>query len=58
MAAYFFEFMLPSFDFFPWSYGRLVAPMVVLWLMFAFRKKDEPSSFIVSVDQWLMKLES
>ena len=28
--AYFLEFILPSFDFFPWSYGRLIAPMIVL----------------------------
>lgn len=55
IAAYFFEFMLPSFDFFPWSYGRLVAPMVVLWLMFATRKNDEPSTFITSANQWLAK---
>jgi len=58
LAAYFFEFMLPSFDFFPWSYGRLVAPMVVLWLMFATRKNDEPSPFITSANQWLAKLAS
>lgn len=57
-AAYFFEFMLPSFDFFPWSYGRLLAPMVILWLMFATRKNDEPSTFITSTNQWLAKLAS
>lgn len=56
LAAYFFEFMLPSFDFFPWSYGRLVAPMVVLWLMYATRKNDEPSPFITSANQWLARL--
>ena len=55
IAAYFIEFMLPSFDFFPWSYGRLVAPMVVLWLMFATRKNNEPSQFITSANQWLAK---
>lgn len=58
LAAYFFEFMLPSFDFFPWSYGRLVAPMVILWLMYATRKNEEPSSFITSANQWLAKLAS
>ncbi|MFN8399500.1 MAG: glycosyltransferase 87 family protein [Anaerolineales bacterium] len=58
LAAYFFEFMLPSFDFFPWSYGRLVAPMVVLWLMYATRKNDEPSPFITSANQWLAKFAS
>lgn len=56
LAAYFFEFMLPSFDFFPWSYGRLVAPIVILWLMYATRKNDEPSPFITSANQWLAKL--
>jgi hypothetical protein len=58
LAAYFFEFMLPSFDFFPWSYGRLVAPMVVLWLMYATRNNDEPSPFITSANQWLAKFAS
>jgi hypothetical protein len=58
LAAYFFEFMLPSFDFFPWSYGRLVAPMVVLWLMYATRKNDEPSPFITAANQWLAKFAS
>lgn len=37
--AYFFEFLLPVFDFFPWSYGRLVAPLIVLWLMSADKPK-------------------
>ncbi|HRK91685.1 MAG TPA: glycosyltransferase family 87 protein, partial [Anaerolineales bacterium] len=55
LAVYFFEFMLPSFDFFPWSYGRLVAPMVILWLMYATRKNEEPSPFITSANQWLAK---
>ena len=56
LAAYFSEFLLPSFDFFPWSYGRLVAPMVILWLMYATRKNDEPSPFITSANQWLVKI--
>lgn len=56
LAAYFLEFMLPSFDFFPWSYGRLLAPMIVLWLMFATSKNDETSPFITSANQWLAKL--
>ena len=55
IAAYFLEFMLPSFDFFPWSYGRLLAPMIILWLMFATRKNEEPSSFIISANQWFSK---
>lgn len=55
LVAYLFEFILPSFDFFPWSYGRLLAPMVILWLMYATRKNEEPSSFITSANQWLAK---
>ncbi|MBL8061608.1 MAG: DUF2029 domain-containing protein [Anaerolineales bacterium] len=57
LAAYFLEFMQPSFDFFPWSYGRLLAPMIVLWLMYATSKNDEPSPFITSANQWLARLQ-
>ncbi|MBK6645103.1 MAG: DUF2029 domain-containing protein [Anaerolineales bacterium] len=56
LAAYFFEFIQPSFDFFPWSYGRLLAPMIILWLMYATRKNEEPSSFTTSANQWLTKI--
>ena len=31
--AYLLEFLLPTFDFFPWSFGRLFAPLLILWLM-------------------------
>ncbi|MBX3036898.1 MAG: DUF2029 domain-containing protein [Anaerolineales bacterium] len=44
--VYFLEFVLPSFDFFPWSYGRLLAPLIVLWLMFITSKNNEPTKFI------------
>ncbi|NOH01675.1 MAG: DUF2029 domain-containing protein [Chloroflexi bacterium] len=56
LAAYFLEFVLPSFDFFPWSYGRLFAPLIVLWLMYVTRNNDEPNPFIASANQWLAKL--
>ena len=56
--AYFLEFVMPSFDFFPWSYGRLVAPMIVLALMWLVAKKDRPSSFFTNANQWLAKLAS
>lgn len=32
--AYFIEFLLPTFDFFPWSYGRLVSPLIILYLIY------------------------
>lgn len=53
--AYFFEFMLPSFDFFPWSYGRLFAPIIVLWLIFVTSKNTEPTKFIITANQYLAK---
>jgi hypothetical protein len=31
--AYTLEFLMPTFDFFPWSYGRLVSPIILLALM-------------------------
>jgi hypothetical protein len=34
-AAYLLEFLLPTFDFFPWSYGRLLG--VVIWAGLAWR---------------------
>ncbi len=49
--AYILEFVLPSFDFFPWSYGRLIAPMIVLGLMW-FTSKNESSSFFTKANHW------
>ncbi len=54
--AYFLEFVLPSFDFFPWSYGRLIAPMIVLGLMWFAVPKNEVSRFFTNTNQWLAKL--
>lgn len=54
--AYFLEFVMPSFDFFPWSYGRLIAPMIVLALMWFTAPKNEPSRFFTNADHWLVKL--
>jgi hypothetical protein len=55
--AYFLELILPSFDFFPWSYGRLFAPLIVLWLMFVTSKNNEPTKFISSANQYLAKIQ-
>jgi len=52
--AYFFEFLLPTFDFFPWSYGRLVAPLICLWLMW--RLSDKPSELFTKINRWLNSL--
>jgi len=54
--AYFLEFILPTFDFFPWSYGRLFAPLVILWLIWKATKKQNPSRFLATFNDWLNKL--
>lgn len=54
--AYFLEFVLPSFDFFPWSYGRLIAPLIILYLMYQTSKNNEPTTFINKTNQWFAKL--
>lgn len=53
--AYILEFVLPSFDFFPWSYGRLLAPMIVLGLMWL-TANNETSQFFTNANQRLAKL--
>lgn len=52
--AYFLEFILPTFDFFPWSYGRLLAPLIVLWLMW----RTQPSTIFPRLNVWLDSLPS
>jgi hypothetical protein len=52
--AYFFEFLLPTFDFFPWSYGRLVAPLICLWLMWKLPAKQ--SDLFEKVNRWFEEL--
>ena len=54
--AYFLEFILPTFDFLPWSYGRLFAPLIILWLMWKATKKQNPSRFFTAFNDWLNKL--
>ena len=53
---YLLEFILPSFDFFPWSYGRLIAPMITVWLMWHTATNDKQSQFFIYVEQGLAKI--
>jgi hypothetical protein len=61
--AYFFEFLVPAFDFFPWSYGRLVAPLVCLWLMWQVSTGNDPergagpTSRFERFNRWLGSME-
>ena len=41
--AYVLEFLVPTFDFFPWSFGRLLAPLIVLWLMWKTADHAQPT---------------
>lgn len=50
--AYLQEFVMPSFDFFPWSFGRLVAPLVVLWLMWVVTKRGQDARFFHAANRW------
>ena len=54
--AYFLEFILPSFDFFPWSFGRLLAPIIILGLMWVTARKQGSSRVFSSVNDWLSNL--
>jgi hypothetical protein len=54
--AYLLEFVMPSFDFFPWSYGRLIAPIIILALMWGIPRKYEETSFFSAANAWLTKL--
>ena len=40
--AYFLEFLMPTFDFYPWSYGRLVSPLILLALAWKRRAAGPP----------------
>ncbi len=52
-SAYLLEFLLPTFDFYPWSFGRLLAPLIVLWLMWKTARQPQPSLPFDKVNLWL-----
>ncbi len=54
--AYLLEFLLPTFDFFPWSFGRLAAPLIILGLMWVSSRSKSNSTFFVKTNQWLESL--
>ncbi len=54
--AYIQEFIMPSFDFFPWSYGRLIAPLIILWLMWITTKNKQTPTFFPAANRWFEKL--
>ncbi|MCJ7724663.1 MAG: DUF2029 domain-containing protein [Anaerolineales bacterium] len=54
--AYFFEFLLPTFDFFPWSYGRLFSALTCLGLCWYLSKKQDISPLFEAAESRLLNL--
>lgn len=54
-SAYLLEFLLPTFDFFPWSFGRLFAPLLILWLMWKTSVQPQVSPAFDKVNLWLQQ---
>ncbi len=50
---YFIEFLLPTFDYFPWSFARLIAALIVLWMMWKAAAAAAPSSAFEAAGRWL-----
>ena len=49
--AYLLEFIMPTFDFYPWSYGRMIAPLICLGLMWGLNNK--PSVWFTKLNAWV-----
>jgi hypothetical protein len=54
--AYVLEFVLPTFDFYPWSFGRLVAPLIILWQMWRLAERKGDSPVFRKLERWFEKL--
>ena len=56
-AIYFVQFLIPTFDFFPWSYARMLTPLLLLWLMWrASGRPGRETPFFTRINQWLQTL--
>lgn len=51
-AATFSEFIIPTFDFYPWSYVRMVAPLIILWLLWKTAKGDGSTKVFDALNNW------
>ena len=54
---YFVQFLIPTIDFFPWSYARMLTPLLLLWLLWrvSTRPAGETNLFR-RVNQWIENL--
>ena len=54
---YFFQYLLPTFDFFPWSYVRMLTPLLLLWLLWRASGPSRGETLLFRrVNQWLETL--
>jgi hypothetical protein len=54
--AYMLEFLVPTFDFFPWSFGRLFAPLIILWQMWRLADRHGDTALFKGLNRWFEKL--
>ena len=50
-AVYLLVFLMPTFDFFPWSYGRLVGMLILLALLWVTRDR-QTNTFFPRLNAW------
>lgn len=55
-SACFFEFAIPAFDFYPWSYVRLAAPLIILWLIWVVSRRNQASPTFENLNRWAQAL--
>ena len=49
--AYALEFLAPTFDFYPWSFGRLISPLILTLLLVRFSDRGDADWFLSLRDQ-------
>jgi hypothetical protein len=51
--AYFLQFVMPTFDFFPWSFARLLSLLAILWLIHATAGRPEDGPLLPALSRLL-----
>jgi len=54
--AYFMAFLIPTIDFFPWSYARMFVPLIVLWLCWRVANRPGETPFFRGLNRGLQNL--
>ncbi len=50
-AVYLFVFLIPTFDYFPWSYERLIGMLILLTLTWVAAQRND-SSYFIAFNHW------